>query len=139
MQPLKQYLQESGLVIAVIVGIALGCGGSSCATHAPPNLSPEARAAWYGTRVIKALDVLRDTAIAAQAQTPPLLSDAATRVIVETHRSLLETIHALPRGWPATVGTALTDVEGQLAPDDRAIVQPYVDLTRTLLKAVPHE
>jgi hypothetical protein len=134
---MKQFLQVFGMgVIAFVVSIALCLGWSSCATRAPATLSPAAQTAWYGTRVIQALDVLRDTAIAAQAQTPPLLSDAATRVIVETHRSLLETIHHLPSGWQATVGTALTDVEGQLAPDDRAIVQPYVDLTRTLLKAV---
>jgi hypothetical protein len=136
---MKQYLKDSWLLLAIIIGFTLLSSASSCATHAPATLSPEARTAWYGTRVIKALDVLRDSAIEAQAQTPPLLSEAVTRSIVETHRSLLETIHQAPRGWPATVTAALGELEDGLPPAQRVIVHPYVELTRTFLKEIPHD
>jgi hypothetical protein len=142
--PLTRRLIDGwpALALSVSVGVTLLLvllGVSRCAAHAPATLSPAAQTAWYGTRVIKALDVLRDTAIDAQAQTPPLLSEAVTRSIVQTHRSLLETIHQAPSGWPATVTAALAELERGLPPADRTIIHPYVELTETLLKAVPHD
>jgi hypothetical protein len=136
---MKQYLTDSWLLLAFIVGFTLLVGASSCATHAPANLSPEAQQAWYGTRVIKALDVLRDTAIEANAQTPPLLSEAVTRRIVQTHASALQTVRDAPRGWQMTVSTALTELERRLPRPEAAIVHPYLELTRTLVKEFPHD
>jgi hypothetical protein len=124
-------------ILACVVGVLLVLAANRCASHAPATLSPEAQRAWYGTRVIKALDSVRDAAIDAQAQTPPLLSEAVTRRIVLMHRSLLETIHQAPSGWPAIVTTALDEVERGLPPAERAILDPYLALTRTWLKDVP--
>jgi hypothetical protein len=67
--------------------------------------SPEAQRAWYGLRVIQALDLGRDHAIDAHAQTA--LSQAVTRQIVQAHRSLLETIGHVPIDWLVTVTAAL--------------------------------
>lgn len=134
---MKQYLTESWLLVATLVALTLLIGASSCATHAPANLSPEAQKAWYGTRVIKALDVLRDTAIEANAQTPPLLSEAVTRQIVQTHASVLQIVRDAPNGWQTSVTTALTELERRLPPPEAAIVQPYLELTRTLVKEFP--
>src|SRR6266550_45349 len=75
---------------------------SACAAKAPPSLSPEATTAWYGTRVIKALDLLRDSATSAEAAHPQLLSTETTRRIVLYHRAALQTIHDAPAGWPTT-------------------------------------
>lgn len=110
--------------------------GEAC-KHAPPNLSPRGKAAWYGMRVIKNLDLLRDTAISANAQTPPLLSEATTRKIVIAHRSAITVVHAAPNGWEDAVKVSLNEVLKDLPPNERAVVAPYVQLVLTVLQEVP--
>ena len=110
---------------------------SSCA-KAPPNLSPAGAQAWYATRVVKGLDVLRDTAIDANNQTPPLLTTAETRCVVTTHQTILQTMQAKPSGWPTTVSTALDGLTkpGCLSARSVAILTPYVAVVKTALQEV---
>lgn len=107
----------------------------ACA-KAPPNLTPEANAAFKGTQAVKALDLLRDTAISANAQVPPVLSEAITRKVVLYHQSTVKVIQAAPTGWKATVGTGLDELLSNLTPSERAVLAPYVTLIKTVITEV---
>jgi hypothetical protein len=105
------------------------------ACHTPPNLTPEAVVAFHNTRVIKGLDLIRDTAIAANAQNPPLVSTATTRKVVLFHRSALDTIYAGP-GWQPKVLTALDETVRDLPSAESRLVAPYVVLVKTIIQEV---
>ena len=79
-------------VVSCLLGAALGLAVAGC--HAPPNLTPQATTAWHGTRVIHAIDVIRDIAIDGAATRPPVVSETTARRVVTWHRSALLTIHA---------------------------------------------
>lgn len=88
------------LALAVLVGLtflAWGC------VEKPPNLSPEATTAFYASRVVKALDVFRDSAIAMNETTPPSISTESTREIVRWHRATVQVVQVTPSGWRPTV------------------------------------
>ncbi len=104
---------------------------------APPTLSPVAQEAFNATRVIKALDVLRDTAIAANTQTPPLLSTATTRAIVMYHESALKIMHDVPAGWKPLVQTSLAEVAKDLPASEQHLLDPYFALVSTVLAEIP--
>lgn len=108
----------------------------ACAS-APSQLSPIGRSAFYTMRVVRSLDMVRDIAISANAQTPPLLSTTVTRQVVEYHRSALLTMKQTPDGWKAVVTTGLEQLTTKLLPDDLKQLKPYLDLTRVLLQEVP--
>lgn len=118
---------------AVLLAVVLT---AACA-HAPPNLSPPATVAWHGTRVITAMDVVRDIAVAANHTTPPALSTDTTRVIVTWHRTALVVVHQSPQGWTTTVATSLTEALRNLPPAEQRTLQPYVTLVMTVLQEVP--
>ena len=119
------------LLFALLAFVAVpGC------VHAPPNLSPAGIAAFNGTRVIKALDVIRDIAIDANAQQPALISTATTRKIVIFHESALRTIKEVPGGWVTTVIAGLTELARNLPPQERQQLAPYIVLAQTVLREV---
>lgn len=107
----------------------------ACAT-APPVLTPQANQAWQNTRVIKGLDLLRDTAIDANAQQPPLISTDVTRKIVTWHQSALRIIQASGSGWASAVRTSLNELTAALPVEDRARLAPYLSLIQSLLNEV---
>ena len=114
----------------------LGC------QHAPPTLSPQGTAAFNNTRVIKTLDLLRDVAITANAQTPPLLTTPTTRKIVNFHTLALKTIDASQTGWLSAVSVALFQLRSDpsLLPTELQFLNPYFDLAKSVLDALnpPH-
>jgi hypothetical protein len=123
-----------------LIALALACfvavPSSSC-SHAPPTLSPAGVQAFNQFQVQKDLDLLRDTAITANAQQPPLLSTDATRKVVEYHKAAITTIHAAASGWKTTLLTGLNETAATLAPGEQAILAPYVTLLRAVLAGVP--
>ena len=88
-----------------------------CAKKAPPNLTPQATTAFHATRVVKALDLAMDAAMAAEAQTPKAISTDSARQIVEFHQMAVRTIHAIPSGWKLTVSTSLDELQNHLGAD----------------------
>ena len=108
----------------------------ACAGTPPPALTPIATAQFSATQVIKDIDVVRDFAIAANAQTPPLITTAGTRIIVSFHESVVAIINASPAGWKATVIAALGQLKSNLSATDWAIVSPYVALLQTVIAGV---
>lgn len=122
-------------LLATILLLAL-IAGPSCA-KAPPTLSPAGAAAFHATRVVKALDVLQDFAIAAEAQNPKLLSTEQTRTVINCVSTSVKTIGAVPDGWKPTVTAGLAQLQRDLPPDAWARVQPYVALVKTLMEVIP--
>lgn len=108
---------------------------AACATLAPGH-SPEAQSAFQKGQIVKALDVIRDTATDANAQTPALLSTETTRKVVKFHQDALNTIKAAKDGWPATVIAAADGVLDQSSPAEKQLLTPYVDLAKALLKGL---
>lgn len=132
---MKRLTIWSWLTIALCAastGYAVGCN------HAPPTLSPVAQTAFTNTRVIKALDLLRDTAISANAQTPPVLSTATTRKIVTAHEATLKIINAAGSGWQSAVTQALNELvkDKALLPAELAVITPYVSMIQTLIAGI---
>ncbi len=108
---------------------------SACAS-APLNLSPAGQTAFQNTRVIKGLDLIRDTAVSANAQIPPLVSTDTTRKIVTYHRSALLIIRDVPNGWKASVLTGLDETVKDLPAKEAQLIAPYVALVKTLVQEI---
>jgi hypothetical protein len=109
---------------------------SSCAAN-PVPVSPATQAVVAATQVIKALDVVRDTAIDLNATVPPILSTAVTTKIINFHESAVKTIMAVPGGWKSTVLAAIGQLQGSLTPAEFDHIAPYVTLVQTLIASVP--
>jgi hypothetical protein len=121
------------LILLLALCVVPAC--SSCVPP-PPTLSPVGVTAFNNTRVIKGLDLVRDTAIEANAQTPPLVSTATTRAIVTYHRSAIIIIHGAPNGWEATVLTGLDETVKHLTPAEAQLLGPYFALVKVLIQEV---
>jgi hypothetical protein len=120
-----------------LVFVCLLALGATACTHTPPTLSPVASKQFTATRVIKTLDLLRDAAIDANAQTPPLLSTVTTRKIVNYHKAALTTMNASLDGWQNAVSVALFQVRSDpsLLPSELAVLQPYFNLAQAVIDA----
>lgn len=108
----------------------------SCA-KVPPSLTPAGVAAFQGTQAIKALDLLRDAAIDANALTPPLISTDTTRRVVLYHKSAITIIHSTPAGWRSTVQTGLTELRQSLQGSELEQLVPYLRLAQALIEETP--
>ena len=120
-------MKRFALVLAVL---AFGCAS------APPNLTPQAHTAFHNTQVIKALDLIRDIAIDANAQQPELLSTDTTRMIVQYHKASLVIIKATDTGWKTAIIAATEEVLKNLPPNEKALLTPYVTLALVTLKGL---
>jgi hypothetical protein len=131
MRTLQRRYRAVTVLTAMLTAIALfGCA------KAPPTLSPAGAAAFQATRVVKALDVLRDFAIEAEAQNPKVLSTANTRKVVTFHESAVKTIGAVPGGWKPTVTAGLDQLQHDVSAADWQRVVPYVNLIKALIAGV---
>lgn len=115
-------------LVALSLILATGCA------PAPPNLTPAGVAAFKGTQAIKALDMLRDAAVDANALTPPLISTDSTRRVVLYHKSAITIIHKTPGGWRPTVGAGLGELRASLKGTDGEQLAPYIHLAQTLIE-----
>lgn len=118
------------LLVTLLLVSVVGCA------KVPPNLTPAATTAFKGTQVVKALDLLRDTAISANAQNPPLLDTDTTRKVVLYHQSSVKIIQASPSGWVPAVNQGLDEVINNLKPGDRELLRPYATLIKTVINEV---
>lgn len=123
------------LIIVLAVAVLAGSGFSGCAPP-PPNLSPAASAAFTNQRVQKALDIIRDTARDAAAQTPPVIPQATANKVNDWHEAAIKVIHATGSGWQPTVTTSLDELLKNLTPPEQALIGPYVTLAKTLIAQV---
>ena len=119
------------VLLALLISVA-SCGPA----YKPPTLSPAASVAWDGTKVIRALDVIRDLTIDGEKQTPKVFSTEMTRKVVVWHTAAITTVHAAPAGWSQTVQTGLEELQKLLTPTEQQQIGPYLALARTVLKEV---
>lgn len=126
---MKRKYSRSLVLVLVLVA-------ASCA-KAPPSLSPAGTAAFQATRVVKALDVLSDFVIAAEAQTPKVISTANTRTIGNFVTAAAKTIDAAPGGWKPTVLAGLDQLQHDILPAEWQRVLPYVTLIKALIQEIP--
>lgn len=106
-----------------------------CAS-APPTLSPVGLAAFHAHEIVKVLDVVRDAAVSAEAQTPKLLSTDTTRNVVIWHRSALVTIRTVPYGWQGAVLAGLDEVSKNVPTHERAVLAPYLAMAKLVIREV---
>ena len=104
---------------------------SACQNNPPPTLSPIATLAWQKTRVIKALDVLRDTTIDAEAQVPPLVSTDDARKVIQAHESILKVMDS--SDWATFAQGTLAELMKNLPTQTQVLLSPYLALTNTLI------
>lgn len=112
--------------------LALIPGTYGC-VHAPANLTPQATAAFTNTRVIRGLDLLRDTAVDANHQIPPLVSTTTMLRVVRYHLSAVKTIDALTTDWQMSVRVGLDELLKNLPMRDQVLLGPYIALTNAIL------
>jgi hypothetical protein len=132
-RPHRTIPYDGVLALLVNFGIAVTVGLYACGSH-PPTLTPVGTAAYHATQVVKALDVLRDAAIDAEAQTPKLISTDNTRKIVTFHEAAVKAIHASPGGWKPTVVAALAQLQHDILPAEWSRLLPYVSLVKSLIE-----
>ena len=131
---MTRYIRQAvytHLVVCTAILWALALPG--CAPKNQPQLSPQGVAAYQATQAVKALDILRDAAIGAEAQDPKLLSTEATRKVVLFHRAAVQVIGTTPEGWRPTVTAALDQLQRDLLPPEWERLEPYLVLIRALI------
>lgn len=124
------------LLFLAALAFSVGVLGTLGCAQVPPNLTPEASVAFQTTRAVRALDLLRDVAIAAHAQTPPVLTEATTRRVVLYHQSIVKIVQASPNGWRQIAEDGLTELVANLPDKERSVVSPYVALVKTIIREV---
>jgi hypothetical protein len=123
-------LADLGLVLAFVASLGLVASVESC-THPPPSLSAAGQLDYNKTRVLKALDLVRDTAIDAEAA--HLIATEDTRQIVLWHKSAVSVVEVAGTGWKATVTTTLDQVLSHLSTAAQTKLGPYVALLKALI------
>lgn len=128
------------ILASLCLALALTCS-TGCFTTPPQTqpdlsqLSATGLADFKKTQIVKELDLLRDTAINANKVGTSLLSDQTTRVVVDFHTSAILVIQASKDGWSAAVAQSLDETLKNIKSDaERALLQPYFDVAKTLLK-----
>jgi hypothetical protein len=127
MRRIGQTLALTALLTASILTME-GC------KHIPPNLNPQATAAWYGTQVIRNLDLLRDIAQDGSATTPPVISIVTARKVTLYHESAIKTIHSIPLGWQSIVSSGLDELAKDLPKAEAQQLGPYIALAKTVIQ-----
>lgn len=114
--------------LLILVGLTISCASAS------KNLSPQGIEAFNKTRIIKGLDVIRDTAVDANKTVPPLISTATTRKIVTYHRSSLLIVNA--QGAKALTTTSLDELVKDLPKSESDLLAPYISLAKVIINEV---
>lgn len=122
------------LLIGFVVALVLG-GSINCA-KAPPNLSPDGVSAFNNLRIQRGMDLVRDTAIVANDQIPPVISTATTRMIVMWHRSAIILVHERSTDWQNLLSIGLDELQKNLPQEERQLIAPYITLVKTILAEV---
>ncbi len=130
------------MIKTALVIVALSIIAPACA-KAPSSLSPAGVRIWQADQAVVALGDVQHVAIALNgvqvcdpAPCHPLLSDANTRIVINTVEAGVKTIHEVPSGWKATALAALTQLSTTLDAAGKAKLAAYVDAARAILNGV---
>lgn len=127
----------AALTLAAALFVTVDCGGvKPPAAPDTSQLSVKGLADYKKGQIVKALDSLRDAAINSNKVSIELLSDKNTRTVVDAHTSAIHVIQASDAGWSGAVQKALDESLTSLSPAEKANLQPYFDMLKTLLKEI---
>ena len=117
--------------------LALALVVSSACASAPAR-SAAGTAAVAATQTVQALDLIRDFAIAANAQTPALISTASAYNVVFFHESAIKAISAVAgvTSWKVPVLEGLNTLVASLSVAEKTLLQPYIDILTAVLNGV---
>lgn len=126
-------------VIFLAVAIGMGaltmpaCAGNPAPANDPTvNLSPSGKASYQATKVVKALDLLRDVAAEGEKQNPKIVSAQTALKVVGYHRQVVRTIGAVPDGWKAVALAGLDELQKSVPAAEWSKLEPFVNLLKTL-------
>jgi hypothetical protein len=124
--------------LMLVLSSSAGCGNNAAPNVNPQtaNLSATGMQAYNANKVVKALDVLRDVAITAEAQNPKLISTANTRKVVLYHEQVVKAIGAVPHGWKAIADQGLADLQKNFTPSEWQQIAPFAALVQAVLVEV---
>ena len=128
---MRRRVKSASVVIVLLILAA-------CA-KAPPNLGPQGTIAYQNLQIQRTLDLLRDAAISANEVEPPVLPTRTTREVVLYHKSAITILHARAQGWQTALTTSLDSILSQLSDKDRAVLEPYAVLVRTIVQEISKE
>lgn len=124
------------LAAVLILLACVSCGSNpNPQTDPTRNLSAQGKAAYQTTKVVKALDVLRDVAAEAEKQNPKLLSPASALKVIAYHKQVVTTMGAVPDGWKTVAEKGLDQLKTDLTPQEWAQIEPFANLLKTLYAA----
>jgi hypothetical protein len=132
---IRRDLIVSAFVLIASVG-SIGFAVQSCASAPTSVVTPQGQAAFKADQFVTALGVLQDSAIAANATTPPLISTADTRLIVQFCVGSAQTAKAAVTGWQAGVIQGLTSLQSNLSAAAQTKYGPYLTLLKTILAGI---
>lgn len=112
--------------------LVLALIGAACAS-APVNVTPEAQVAFKKHEVQKDLDLIRDIAVDANAQS--IISESDTRLVVVWHESALTIIHDTTN-WQTGLRASLEQLQKDLSPQGQSQVKPYIALALAIVKGI---
>lgn len=127
------------LIVFLVLALAV-----SCASKAPPDLTPTGVRYWQGNEAVVAIGTFQHAAIELNklqvcdpAPCHPLLSDKNTGVVVDGVTVTLTTMRAAPAGWRATALAFLDQVVVKLDEAGRTKLAGYVLAARAVINAIP--
>lgn len=120
-------------VIATFLLLSLAACGSNPPASTDPtrNLSATGHAAYDSMKVLKALDAVRDIAVAAEKE--KFISSADALKVIEYHRQVVKLMDVTPTGWKATALAGLDQLQKDLTPPEWKQVEPFAIALRSLL------
>jgi hypothetical protein len=122
------------LLISLVLLSVVSCAPKAVNGRSTALLTQPGIQALQKTEVVKVLDIIRDTAVDAEAA--KVLSTATTRKIVQAHKSIIDVVRVSGAGWKAVVLASLQQLKQNLTPDELAIVGPYIDAAASTIQAV---
>lgn len=132
-------IRRARLVLVLTAALSLGSAGvalHSCASAPTSVVTPAGQAAFKADQFVTAIGILQDSAIAANATTPPLISTADTRLIVQFCVGSAQTAKAAVTGWQAGVAQGITSLQANLSAAAQAKYGPYLSLLKTILVSI---
>jgi hypothetical protein len=113
--------------LLLVVALSTACGKNA------PVLTPDAQVAFNKVRVINALNLLRDIAVTANNQTPPVISADTLAKVQEYHTAAITITEASSHGWAVTLVTGLNEFVKATPEHEQTVLAFYTELVKSIL------
>lgn len=122
------------VLIVALSGLLVPLAG--CASAPASVTTPQGQFAYKADQFVSAVGIFQDAAIQANAQTPPLISTADTRLIVTFCVASAKSAQAATTGWQATVLSSIASLKAALSPAAQTKYGTYLTLISTLVQGI---